>query len=468
MGTLDRGNPMASLAEPRGSYQALAREHLMLHFTDMSAFRERPIPILERGEGIYVYDDQGNRYIDGLSGLFCLNLGHSHGDEIGRAAWEQMRTLPYASNWTAAHPRSVELAERLASLAPGDLNRAFFVSGGSEAVESAWKLAVQYHQANGEPQRRKGISRVDSYHGMTMGALSFTGMPICRKAFEPLPIPVRHVSNTNAYRHPHEDDPERLCEQLLRELEEAILDEGPETVAMVIAEPVQNAGGSLVPPPGYWRGLREICDRYGIVLTSDEVICAFGRLGTWFGAQRFDYVPDMITFAKGLTGGHFPLGGVLVSDRLAAPFLDGQSTYLHGFTFGGHPVGSAVALTALEIYERESVLENVRANEVAAERALESLRDIPIVGDIRGTGYFWSIELVRDRETREALEGEQAEWLLKEVLSEELWRQGLICRLDSRADPVVQIAPPLVGDAAMFDEIVEALRHGLELMADRV
>lgn len=450
------------------SLQTLAREHLMLHFTEMSAFRERPIPILERGEGYFVYDDQGNRYIEGLSGLYCLNLGHSHGDEIGRAAHEQMRTLAYASNWTAAHPRSVELATRISSLAPGDLNRAFFVSGGSEAVESAWKLALQYHRANGEPQRRKAIARKDSFHGMTMGALSFTGMPICRNEFEPLPIPVLRVANTNAYRHPAEDDPARLCETLLSELEESIVAEGPETIAMLIAEPVQNAGGSFVPPAGYWQGLREICDRYGILLVSDDVICAFGRLGTWFGADRFDYVPDLITFAKGLTGAHFAFGGVLVSDRVAAPFIGGESTYLHGFTFGGHPVGSAVALAALDIYEREGILENVRANEGHAQSALETLRDIPIVGDVRGTGYFWSIELVRDQESKEELEGEEAEWLLKEVLSEELWQRGLICRLDSRADPVVQIAPPLVGDAVMFDEIVEMLRGGLEVTAERV
>jgi adenosylmethionine-8-amino-7-oxononanoate aminotransferase len=450
------------------SIEALAKEHLMLHFTDMTSFRERPIPILERGDGCHVIDSYGNRYIDGLSGLYCLNLGHSYGDEIGRAAHEQMRTLPYASNWTAAHPASVKLAAKLASLAPDSLNHVFFTSGGSESVESAWKLALQHHQINGEPQRRKAIARENSFHGMTMGALSFTGMAVCREPFEPLPIAVRRISSTNSYRHPDADDPQRFCQALLAELEEAIIDEGPETIAMLIAEPVQNAGGSLVPPPGYWKGLREICDRYGILLTSDDVICAFGRLGTWFGAQRFDYVPDIITFAKGLTGAHFAFGGMLVSDRVAEPFLSGTRRYVHGITFGGHPVGSAVALAALEIYERESVLQNVRSNEDRAQQALASLGDIPIVGDVRGMGYFWSIELVRDQATKEPLEGQEAERLLQEVLSEELWQRGLICRLDSRADPVVQIAPPLVANGDLFDEMTEILRGGLEVMAERV
>jgi adenosylmethionine-8-amino-7-oxononanoate aminotransferase len=448
--------------------QSLAKAHLMLHFSDMAAYADRPIPIIERGEGCHVYDAAGNRYIDGLSGLYCANLGHSHGDELGRAAHEQMRTLPFTSNWTVAHPRSIELAARIGALAPDGLDRVFFTSGGSEAVESAWKLALQYHQANGEPQRRKAIARADAYHGVTLGALSFTGIPVCRDPFAPPAIPVRHVSNTNAYRHPDGDDPERFCCALLEEVEGAIEDEGPETIAMLIAEPVQNAGGSLVPPPGYWRGLREICDRHGILLCSDEVICAFGRLGYWFGGDAFGYEPDLITFAKGLTGAHFALGGVVISDRVAAPFLDGRASYMNGFTFGGHPVGAAVALAALDVYEQDGVLENVRANEPRLRAELERLSNIPIVGDVRGMGHFWSIELVRDQATKEALTGEEAEWLLKDVLSAELWSRGLICRLDDRADPIVQIAPPLIADAALFEEIAAILRAGLEVAAARL
>jgi adenosylmethionine-8-amino-7-oxononanoate aminotransferase len=447
--------------------QNLAHQHLMLHFSDMTTPAEE-IPVIVRGEGSHVFDESGRRYIDGLSGLYCLNLGHSHGEELGAAAASQMAKLPFTSNWTVAHPPAIELAARLAELAPDGFERAFFTSGGSESVESAYKLALQWHQANGEPGRRKVIARRDAYHGVTLGALSFTGIPICRTAFEPLPIQTVHVSSTNAYRHPEGGDPERFCRALLAEIETAIEFERPETIAMIIAEPVQNAGGSIVPPDGYWQGLREICDRHGILLVSDEVICAFGRIGDWFGCTRLGYEPDLITFAKGLTGAHFSMGGVMISDRVARPFLDGTADYLHGLTFGGHPVGSAVALRALEIFEREKINENVRANEGPARELLGSLADIPIVGDVRGMGHFFAIEVVRDQETREPLDEATANWLLKDVLSDRLWERGLVCRLDDRAEPIVQIAPPLVAGMDLFEEITEILRDGLTHAAERL
>jgi adenosylmethionine-8-amino-7-oxononanoate aminotransferase len=447
--------------------QNLAHAHLMLHFSDMTMPAEK-IPVIVRGEGSHVFDESGRRFIDGLSGLYCLNLGHSHGEELGAAAAAQMATLPFTSNWTVAHPPAIELATRLAELAPPGFERAFFTSGGSESVESAYKLALQWHQANGEPSRRKVIARRGAYHGVTLGALSFTGIPICRTAFEPLPIQTVHVSSTNAYRHPEGEDPVRFCKALLAEIETAIEFERPETIAMIIAEPVQNAGGSIVPPDGYWQGLREICDRHGILLVSDEVICAFGRIGEWFGCQRLGYEPDLITFAKGLTGAHFSMGGVMISDRIAEPFLSGQADYLHGLTFGGHPVGSAVALRALEVFERERINENVRANEGPARELLESLADIPIVGDVRGMGHFFAIEVVRDQATREELDEATANWLLKDVLSDRLWERGLICRLDDRAEPIVQIAPPLVAGIDLFEELTEILRDGLTHAAERL
>jgi adenosylmethionine-8-amino-7-oxononanoate aminotransferase len=448
--------------------QSLAKRHLMLHFSDMASYAESDVPIIERGEGCHVFDVDGRRYIDGLSGLYCVNLGHSHGDRIGAAAAAQMARLPYTSNWTVAHPPGIRLAARLAELSPPGLDRAFFTSGGAESVESAWKIAVQWHAANGEPGRRKVIARQDAYHGVTTGALAITGIEECRAPFEPLGIPVVHVRNTCAYRHPEGDDEGRMLTALLAELEERIESEGAETIAMMIAEPVQNAGGSIVPPRGYWQGLREICDRHGILLCADDVICAFGRIGHWFGIERFDCVPDLILFAKGLTGAHFSMGGMLISDRVAAPFLDGRGHYLHGYTFGGHPVGAAVALASIETIESEGVLENVRANEPIAAAALDALREIPIVGDVRGAGHFWAIELVRDQVTRESFDGPAADWLLKDVLSEELWSRGLICRLDDRAEPVVQIAPPLVASADLIEEIAAIIRAGLETAAERM
>lgn len=447
--------------------QELAKQHLMLHFSDMSVDSSE-IKVIDRGEGYHVFDSEGNRYIDGLSGLYCASLGHSHGEEIGAVAAEQMAKLPFTSNWTVAHPSSIEAAARIADLAPEGLERVFFSSGGSEAVESAYKIAVQWHAAAGQPQRRKVIARKDAYHGVTLGALSMTGMPVCRTPFEPLPIPTRHVSSTNAYRHRAGDDEDALCRALLDEIEETIEFEVAETVAMIIAEPVQNAGGCFVPPRGYWQGLREICDRHGVLLVSDEVICAWGRIGTWFGGERFDYVPDLITFAKGVTAGHFAFGGMIISDKVAEPFVKGADSYMHGYTFGGHPVGSAVALATIDVLERERIPERVRGNEDHARALLEGLRDIPIVGDVRGCGHFFALELVRDQESKETLEGPTAEWLLKDVLTERLYERGLICRLDDRADPIVQIAPPLIGGTEMFDEITAILRDGLEHAADRI
>src|SRR6201995_555886 len=448
--------------------QSLAKEHLMLHFTDMASLVADGTTIIDRGEGCYVFDVDGRRYIDGLSGLYCVTLGHSHGEEIAAAASEQMARLPFTSNWTVAHPPAIELAAKLAELAPAGLERVVFTSGGAESVESAWKMAVQFHRANGEPGRRKGIARQDAYHGVTMGALAMTGLEECRTPFEPFGVPAVHVANTNAYRHPEGADPARMRDALLAEGGGTIAREGAGTIAMLTAEPVQNAGGCLVPPDGYWAGLRELCDRHGILLVSDEVICAFVRIGTWFGAQRLGYEPDMITFAKGLTGAHFPMGGLLISERVAAPFIEGKEMYLHGITFGGHPVGAAVALATLDIYERENVMDNVMANEPLLHDLLNGLRDIPIVGDVRGIGHFWAIELVRDQQTKVPFEGPAAEWLLKDVLTAELWGRGLICRLDDRTDPIVQIAPPLVTDRETVEEIAQILREGLTVAAERM
>jgi hypothetical protein len=442
---------------------ALAR-HTFLHYTDMSRLDQ--VRVIARGEGCHVFDDQGRRYIDGLSGLYCANLGHGYGKRLGEAAARQMGELGYSPNWSETHPRALELSERIAGLAPGDLNRVFFTSGGSESVEAAWKLARQFHVANGEPQRRKAIARRIAYHGVTLGALSFTGITSSRTPFEPMAIPTHHVSNTNPYRHPLRDDPDAFCKMLLAELEDAIEFEGPDTVAMLIAEPVQNAGGCLVPPDGYWQGLREICDRYGILLCADEVICAWGRLGSWFGVEQYGAVPDLLTFAKGVTAAYFAFGGVLISDRVAEPFMQGREHYQHGVTFGGHPVGCAIALEVIDILEQDGVLDNVRHNETVLRNELAALREIPIVGDVRGTGAFWALELVPDQESRGFFSDEDAEWLLGDVLSEHLADRGLLCRQDGRAEPALQIAPPLVADPELLREMVAILGESLQHASD--
>jgi adenosylmethionine-8-amino-7-oxononanoate aminotransferase len=438
--------------------QRIARRHLWLHFSQMGAYSdEAEIPVIVRGDGCYVWDDHGNRYFDGLSALFCTNVGHGR-QEIAQAGADQARELEFGTNWSYAHPQAITLAERIASLAPGDLNRVFFTSGGSEAVETAIKAARQYHKLTGHPLKTKVVAREIAYHGVSLGALTATGIPALREPFEPLAPGGVHVPNTNLYRLPHHMRPEDLAETI----RERILFEGAETVAAVILEPVQNGGGCITPPDGYWHRVREICDELDVLLISDEVICAWGRLGEYFGAQRLGYQPDIITTAKGLSSAYAPIGAMIASDRVAEPFLQGDASFLHGYTFGGHPVSCAVAHANLDVFEQEGLLEHVRGNEGVFRAMLESLRDIPIVGDVRGMGYFHGLELVKDRDTKATFDPEESRWLLGGFLSGELYRRGLICRADDRGDPVIQLAPPLITTAEQFGEIHDVLRPVLE------
>lgn len=436
--------------------QETAKRHLWMHFTRLGSYAGADVPVITHGEGCHVFDQHGRRLLDGLSGLFTVQVGHGR-QRLADAAAAQAAKLGHFPIWSYAHPPAIELAGELARLAPGDLNRVFFTSGGSEAVESAWKLARQYFRAIGQGQRYKVIARRTAYHGTTLGALAITGVPGLRAPFEPLTPGGVHVANTNRFRHPLGKDDAAFAEHTADAIEDAILFEGPETVAAVFLEPVQNAGGCFVPPAGYFRRVREICDRYGVLLVSDEVICAYGRLGHMFGAQRFDYLPDMITSAKGLTSGYSPLGAVICRDFLAEPFL-GDRAFQHGLTFGGHPVSCAVALENLAIFEDEQLLAGVRAREDGFRERLEGLLDIPIVGDVRGAGYFWALELVKDHETLTRFTRDEASTLLREHVAPAAWEARLVCRTDDRGDPVVQLAPPLVAGDAELDEIERVLR----------
>ena len=411
------GKHRGSSGTERGTLQELGRRHLWMHFTRMSAYDDHEIPIIVRGEGCYVYDEHGNRYLDGLSALFCVNIGHGRAD-IAQAGADQAKELASSptgptrtrapSSWPRASPSS----------RPGDLNRVFFTSGGSEAVESALKLCRQYHKVTGNPHKTKFIARDIAYHGTSLGALSRHRhhQPARRRSSRspraactcPTPTPSACPTATRA--------------ELADAVAEKIEFEGPETVAAVIMEPVQNAGGCFVPPEGYWQRVREICDEYNVLLISDEVICAWGRLGEWFGAQRFDYEPDIITTAKGLTSAYAPMGAVIASDRVAEPFMEGHHSFTHGFTFAGHPVCAAIALANLDVMESEGIIENVRNNEGPFREMLDSLRDIPIVGDVRGTGYFHAIELVKDQDSDAQWTDEESETLLRGYLSGELYR----------------------------------------------
>jgi adenosylmethionine-8-amino-7-oxononanoate aminotransferase len=448
---------LTTTAPAKLDLQRAARDHLWLHFTRMGGYQDGEVPIIVRGDGCYLEDSKGKRYLDALAGLFSVNIGYGFGEEVGEAAAAQMRELPFYTNWGYAHPRAIELASEVASLTPGDLNRFFFVSGGSEAVESAWKLARQYYTARGDGRRWKAISRHVAYHGTTMGALSINGIPEIRAPFEPLVPEVLHVRNTNRYHRPLDETEEQFTAFLLDELEQTINAAGADTVCMVIMEPVQNAGGAFTPPEGYWRGVREICDRYGILLCADEVITGFGRVGAWFGSERYDIKPDLMTIAKGLSSSYGAIGALVASDRVMEPFMKDTSMYAHGITFGGHPVQSAIALKNIEIMKRERIVEHVADTQDTFRQSLEQLHDLPIVGDVRGTGFFYAVELVKDKDTREPFSHDECESLLRGFLSPRLFERGLICRSDDRGDPVVQISPPLVAGQQEFDQIVSIL-----------
>jgi adenosylmethionine-8-amino-7-oxononanoate aminotransferase len=447
--------------------QRAAKDHLWMHFTQYHRYQDRDVPIIVRGEGAYIYDSHGKRYLDALAGLFVNQLGHGRTD-LAQAAAEQASTLAFHPLWSYAHPTAIELADTLASKTPGDLNRVFFTSGGGEAVETAWKLAKNFFRLTGKPMKHKVISRAVAYHGTTHGALSITGIPELKQQFEPLVPSTFRVPNTNTYRASEitgglldGSDPEAFGRWAADQIAIVIEQEGPETVAAVFLEPVQNAGGCFTPPPGYFKRVREICDEYDVLLVSDEVICAYGRLGTMFGAERYDYQPDMITTAKGLTSGYSPLGAVLIADRLMEPFLAAKTGFMHGYTFGGHPVSTAVAIKNLQIFEDENILEHVRDNEAAFRAELESLRDLPIVGDVRGDGYFYGIELVKDKDTKLSFTDEECERVLYGYLSPALYEAGLYCRADDRGDPVIQLSPPLITGPEHFAEIGRVLRSVL-------
>jgi adenosylmethionine-8-amino-7-oxononanoate aminotransferase len=435
-------------------------DHLWLHFA-----RHGPAvtpPVITRGDGVTIFDDAGKSYLDGLSGLFVVQVGHGRA-ELADAAARQAGTLAYFPLWGYATPPAIELADRIAGYAPGDLNRVFFTSGGGEAVESAWKLAKQYFKLTGKPGKYKVISRATAYHGTPQGALAITGLPAYKTPFEPLTPGGFRVPNANFYRAPEpmRADAKAFGQWAADRIAEAIEFEGPDTVAAVFLEPVQNAGGSIPPPPGYFDRVREICDHYDVLLVSDEVICAWGRIGSMFACSDFGYQPDMITTAKGLTSGYSPIGAMIASDRLFEPFNDGTTMFPHGYTFGGHPVSAAVALANLDIFEREGLNARVKQQAPALRATLERLYDLPIVGDVRGEGYFYAIELVKDQATRETFTRAETARLLPHIASS-LFEAGLYCRTDDRGDPAVVIAPPLISGQPEFDTIESTLRSVLK------
>lgn len=439
--------------------QQKAKDHLWMHFARQSVMEEGAgVPIIVKGEGHHIWDSTGKRYVDGLSGLFVVNAGHGR-TRLAEVAAKQASELAFFPIWSYAHPSAIELADRLADHAPGDLNRVFFSTGGGEAVETAFKLAKYFWKLQGRPTKHKVISRAVAYHGTPQGALAITGIPAMKAMFEPLVPGGFRVPNTNFYRATeHGDDLEAFGLWAADRIEEMILFEGADTVAAVFLEPVQNSGGCFTAPPGYFKRVREICDRHDVLLVADEVITGFGRIGDMFASTTYDIRPDMITCAKGMTSGYSPIGATIVSDRIYEPFRHGQASFSHGYTFGGHPVSAAVALANLDIFAEERLIENVKTNSPVFRSTLEQLLDLPIVGDVRGDGYFFGIELVKDKTTKETFDDDESERLLRGFLSKALFEAGLYCRADDRGDPVIQLAPPLTIGPAEFTEIEGILR----------
>jgi len=413
--------------------------------------------IFERGEGVWLTDVSGRRYIDGLSCLWNVNVGHGRA-ELAEAAAAQMRNLAFCNSYTGfSNVPAIELATKLAALAPGDLNGVFFTSGGGESNESAFKMARYLWNVQGQPEKYKIISRMDAYHGVTLAALGATGIPQYWDRFGPPAPGFFHGLAPNIYRL-GDGDPEKAAQLAIDSIEEIVSQEGADTVAAVIAEPIQGAGGVIVPPPQYLRMLRELCDQHHLLLIADEIITGFGRTGRWFAMEHYGVQADIMAFAKGVTSGYVQLGGIVVSKRiqdlLAQQPLDVR--WMHAYTYSAHPTACAVALANLEIIEREGLVERAARNGEYLLTQLQTLRSLPHVGDVRGLGLLARVELVREPETREAFAAEDH---VADRVMGEARKRGLISR--NRGD-VIFIAPPLVISRDEIDQIVSILRESIE------
>lgn len=435
--------------------QHAIRANLWLQWTAMGP--ERTFPVIVSADGCHVIDQHGKRYLDGLAGMFAVQIGYSFRDELAEVSAAAMRQLPYVSGFGFANTAAIALASKIASVAPGDLNHVHFVSGGGEAVDTAWKIARQYYALRGE-SRFKVISRDATYHGSTFGGLSISGYAGIKAPFEPLVPGVEHIRHTKRFRRPESETEEQFTTYLLDDLENAVKRAGASSVAMIIIEPVQNWGGVIPPPAGYLQGVRDIADKYGILLCFDEVITGYGRLGEWFGSIRYGVTPDLMTNAKGLSSAHSVIGAVVASDKVVEPFNQGYNMFLHGMTFAGHPVQAAVALRNLEIIEREGILAHVRENEPRLKASLESLLDLPIVGDVRGAGYKWGIELVSDPAMLTRFTPEQEAQVAHGFIAPELFKRGVIGRVSTQDGVALQFCPPLVAGEAEFAEFTDTVR----------
>jgi len=429
-------------------------------YTNLAAFRETGPLVIESGKGVFVYDSEGREYIEGLSGLWCASLGYGN-EELVEAAREQMARLSFSHLFGGkSHDLAIELSEKLKEIAPCEASKVLFCSGGSEANDMQVKLTWYYNNARGKPEKKKIISRLKAYHGVTVASGSLTGLPIVHQDFD-LPIDnIVHASCPHYYRYAEEGETEaEFVARMARELDELIQREGPETVAAFIAEPVMGAGGVLIPPEGYFPAVGEVLEKYDVRLISDEVICGFGRTGEMFGAERLDFRPTSISVAKAITSACFPLGAITIEEDLYQAMLDESrkiGTFGHGYTYTGHPVGCAVALKTLEIYEREGIVERVRHKSRLFEDRFAELADHPLVGEARALGMIGAVELVADKVTKRPFEpvGRVGAKTVEFAQS-----HGLLCRMLGDS---VALCPPLIMTEAEINEMFDRLARALD------
>ena len=434
-------------------WQDLSRRHLLAPFTDYRQLNEKGARIITKASGVHLWDSEGQRILDGMAGLWCVNVGYGR-EELVEAASRQMRELPYYNLFfQTAHPPALELAKAIAELAPEGMNHVFFTGSGSEANDTVLRLVRHYWAIKGQPEKRVVIGRWNGYHGSTLAGASLGGMAAMHEQGGLLPDIV-HIPQPYWFGEGGEMSPDEFGIWAADQLEQKILQLGEERVAAFIAEPIQGAGGVIVPPESYWPRVRQILDKYDILFIADEVICGFGRTGEWFGSQYYGNAPDLMPIAKGLTSGYVPMGGVVVRDEVVR-VLDEGGEFYHGFTYSGHPVAAAVALENIRILRDEGIVDRVRSTTAPyLQKRWAELADHPLVGETRGVGMVAALELVRDKKTRTRYEGGAGM-----LCREHCFRNGLVMR--AVGDTMI-IAPPLVITPESIDELVTLARLSLD------
>lgn len=438
-------------------WQALDASHHLHPFTDFKALNRKGSRIITRAEGIYLWDSEGKRILDGMAGLWCVNVGYGR-KELAKAAYEQMLELPYYNNFfQTTHPPAIELARLLDEVSPSHIKHVFFTGSGSESNDTVLRMVRRYWDLQGKSSKKTFISRVNAYHGSTVAAASLGGMKPMHEQGD-LPIPgIVHIEQPYWYANGGDLSPEEFGRKTARRLAEKIEELGVDNVAAFIAEPIQGAGGVIIPPETYWPEIRKICNEYDILLVVDEVICGFGRLGRWFGSEYYGLKADLMPIAKGLSSGYLPIGGVLVSDRVADGLIDEGGEFYHGFTYSGHPAACAVAAENIRIIQQENIVDRIAGDTGPyLQKRWSEFADHPLVGEARSAGFLAALELVKDKNTRRFFEpiGEVGT-LCRDICFE----RGIVMR--AVRDTMI-VSPPLIMDRRQIDELVSLVGECLD------